>query len=902
MKFKKILSIALSLIMAASCASSALATTEDTITNFNEYEKMLASTTAENNYGLEETVDEGKILQAWNWSFENITANLKTVAEQGFTTIQVSPPNEIKMPTKGFTVCTEDNSNGWWMFYQPAGFQLNESTDNALGTKAEFVKMCEEANKIGVKILVDAVINHMGTDDDHADEIYDNTSTNPMDHVNPRAAEFEQEILAAEAFHSPWIDCTYIENLGQTMPKYDETGAPLLNDNGKQKYGGSATVADITNSITRHCTSGLPDLDTSQQVVQDAIYDYLEELILAGASGFRIDAAKHIETSEDLEEYKSDFWEDTLIKLRENYPDKEIYAYGEILNKCGDGRPFSMYTKLMDVTDSSAYWSIKDAVVNGGTNGNSVPAYPSYEDSSLYGENYVKFTTQNVIQWNESHDTYIDGSTSSLSVEHRDKIWALTAARKEITGVYFARPDDATGNSREEIEAICTNILMGEARISSWANTAVKAVNQFDNYFGDADEALSVQNKMTLIERGGLGATIVNLGGTTGDAKIWATTLADGEYTDAITGNTFNVTEGVLTGAIGSTGIAVIYYSEDTEPVFPQPLDIANDGYPVRDGYYTVVFTDSDNWGSVNVYAWNKSTDEASVSWPGSAMMFGMTNEYNQSQYYAYVPIDCDMVIFNNGSVQSVDTPLSGDTAFYPNGKNSSGKYKLGQFEANFDRPECTTHTTEDWVVTKNATCTEAGEKVKNCKLCGNTVETETIEPTGHTEVVDNAVEPSCTETGLTEGTHCSVCKEVIVAQTAVEAIGHTEKTINTKKATYFANGYTGDKVCETCNTTIEQGKDIAKLKLKVPTVKYTGGKKKITVKYTKVKGATGFQVKYKLGKKAVTKTFKAKKTVKKVIKNLKKGNYKVQVRAFVKSGNKTAYSNWTKAKKVKVK
>ena len=38
-----------------------------------------------------------------------------------------------------------------------------------------------------------------------------------------------------------------------------------------------------------------------------------------------------------------------------------------------------------------------------------------------------------------------------------------------------------------------------------------------------------------------------------------------------------------------------------------------------------------------------------------------------------------------------------------------------------------------------------------------------------------------------------------------------------------------------------------------------------------------------------------------KVIKNLKKGNYRIQVRAFVKQGNKTVNSIWTKAKTIKV-
>lgn len=673
MKTKKIISLVLAVVMVVSCFAVSF-TAVSAGTNYNEYQKMLEAIKPENKYGLEDTVNDGKIIQAWNWSFNNIIANLETLAQQGFTTIQVSPPNEIKMPTKGVKVCEPVVNgvapNGWWMFYQPAGFQLNESEDNALGTKAEFVEMCEKAHKLGLKVIVDAVINHMGTDDDHTGK-YTNTSTDPLDHVNPRASQFEPELLAAKAFHNPWVDCTYKENFGDGWSDYD-----------------------IEESLTQHCTSGLPDLATETQLVQDTIYDYLEELVLAGADGFRFDAAKHIETVHDTY-FASDFWEDTLNKLRKNYPEKECFAYGEILNKCGDGRAFSEYTELMDVTDSSSYWGIKDAVVNNGNSGNPTPFYQSEKDVDPAT---VNFTKENVIQWNESHDTYIDGGTSYLTVQQRNKIWALTAARQTITGVYFARPDDRTGANRAAIEAICANVTLGDAALTSWTSPEVAAVNRFDNYFGDADEYNSTSDKVTLIERGGLGATLVNLSGTTKTVSIKSYRLADGTYIDSITGNEFEVSGGQLTGKIGSTGIACIYYAEDTAPVIPEtpkdpysvPVDPASGTFPTFEGYTTIVLS-SKTWSSAYSYCWDKATDTPLVAWPGTPMMkVTDDNGYGEKQFVAYIPKEYDMYIINNGNGgganQTIDLSVPESSGMYLSTQNAQqeNKWNVGYWEPNF--------------------------------------------------------------------------------------------------------------------------------------------------------------------------------------------------------------------------
>ncbi len=61
-------------------------------------------------------------------------------------------------------------------------------------------------------------------------------------------------------------------------------------------------------------------------------------------------------------------------------------------------------------------------------------------------------------------------------------------------------------------------------------------------------------------------------------------------------------------------------------------------------------------------------------------------------------------------------------------------------------------------------TCTEEGFTFYECS-CGNTKKDDIIEPLGHTEVIDEAKPASIAATGLTEGKHCSVCGEILVAQ-----------------------------------------------------------------------------------------------------------------------------------------
>ena len=143
---RKIVSLLLALCMIVSCvAVSGVTATAATKAVADTGASAELTSTEANNYGLASKVEDGNILHCFNWTLNDIKNELPNIAAAGFTSVQTSP------------LQPHNASGAWYWLYQPT----DSTIGNELGDYNALKSLCEEAQKYGIKVVVDVVANHL---------------------------------------------------------------------------------------------------------------------------------------------------------------------------------------------------------------------------------------------------------------------------------------------------------------------------------------------------------------------------------------------------------------------------------------------------------------------------------------------------------------------------------------------------------------------------------------------------------------------------------------------------------------------------------------------------------------------------------------------------------------------
>ncbi|MBQ4105203.1 MAG: starch-binding protein [Clostridia bacterium] len=238
------------------------------------------------NYGLAKNIQDGNILHCFNWKYSDIKAELKNIAEAGFTSVQTSPAQPA-------------GSGEWYWLYQPYGFYIG---NNALGSKNDLQSLCTEADKYGIKVIVDVVANHLNGDTYRVQsDLQDNQYWHSLGYV------------------SNWAD------------RYQVVNGEI----------------------------GMRDLNSEHSYVQQVVAKYMKELESVGVDGIRWDAAKHIA----LPSEGCNFWP-SVTKNNNMWHYGEILV-GPDDRGSGNEHLMKEYTNYMSVTDSSYGATLRNSFAGG---------------------------------------------------------------------------------------------------------------------------------------------------------------------------------------------------------------------------------------------------------------------------------------------------------------------------------------------------------------------------------------------------------------------------------------------------------------------------------------------------------------------------------------------------------
>lgn len=441
------------------------------------------------------------ILHAWSWSFDTIASNMKRIADAGYDYVQTSPAQACYVGDGGgmalFSEPGDSVMGKWYYYYQPTDWQIG---NYMLGDRDDFKAMCDSAYKYGVRVLVDVLPNHTAVD---------HTAVLPF-------------LDAAVGGHENLFHANGFKPITQWNDRLECTTGEM---------------------------GGLPDVNTENPDFQYYYLQYVNDLINLGARGFRYDTAKHIGLPSDPLDPKAErnnFWDiatgrEGVKGLSLLMPDS-LYIYGEVLQDKNVKE--AEYAEYVDVTASNYGHALREALEKGLGN---------VEGGLVDWRNPAG--GDRIVTWVESHDTYCNQHESAgLTDDQIRAAWTFLTAREGGRPLFFSRPE---GSTRENYWG--TNRI-GNRGNDEFFSPEVVAVNKFRHVMAPYGENVSIDAKANVaqVDRDGKGVALVNFSDKKAKIKM-ATTLPDGEYTDAVHGSVFKVKNGTIEGQAAPLASYLLY-------------------------------------------------------------------------------------------------------------------------------------------------------------------------------------------------------------------------------------------------------------------------------------------------------------------------------------------------------
>jgi len=256
-----------------------------------------------------ENGQKGAIVELFGWPFDDIAEECEFLGKAGYMAVKVFPASESILT---FDTVENGELNPWWFLYQPVSYRLH----SRMGDKKQLKNMINTCRNHGVRVYTDAVINHMAG---NGNDMY-------ADHRNNVGSCVHWGPKAGSAGSPWWTTGWQYENNAYTgkRPGLEFPSVPYTaSDFHCERSLNSWTDANILNT---GWLSGLTDLNTEKEYVQQRIADYITDMLSMGVSGIRVDAAKHISPFDLAQIFK---------KLKDNLGGGELpddfTAYLEVL-------------------------------------------------------------------------------------------------------------------------------------------------------------------------------------------------------------------------------------------------------------------------------------------------------------------------------------------------------------------------------------------------------------------------------------------------------------------------------------------------------------------------------------------------------------------------------------------